>query len=109
MIGGNLQALFQSYSSIRNEYGEDEKTWSDLLTLTGFLDAMGGDSNTRSYDTKLQESSHVFITDYTPEYELLSSRRCRAIINGKIYEVSRIDNPMELNAHLEIFLKYLGE
>ena len=30
------------------------------------------------------------------------------VINNKKYDVTLIDNPMELNAQLEIYLKYVG-
>jgi hypothetical protein len=33
----------------------------------------------------------------------------RMVINGNVYDVLMIDNPMELNQHLEIYLKYVGE
>lgn len=106
-IGGNINAVFQTRTVTNNDIGEQVETWTDAKTVKGFLDYMGGQSSYRTYDAKLEESSHVFICDYTQlnfnEYD------ARAMINGAVYEIVKIDNPMELNEHLEIFLKFVGE
>ena len=77
--------------------------------MLGFLDYSGGDSKRQSYDTKLQESTHVFICDYEVLDSRIKSANSRIVINNKIYDVLVYDNPMELNHHWEIFLKYVGE
>ena len=44
------------------------------------------------------------------EYQNLdiSEENSRMVIDGKAYEITYIDNPMNLNYHLEIYLKYIG-
>lgn len=105
-IGGNISALVQKRESTKNTYGEGEITWTDVCNLVGFLDLMTGNASYTNFNSKITESTHVFICDYQ---ELgVSEEETRLIISNKVYDVTLIDNPMELNYHLEIFLKYIG-
>lgn len=108
MIGGNLTAQLQTRSATKNEIGEHVQSWETRHTLTGFLDYMSGDTPRTTYNTKLQESTHLFICDYAQLDADIDAENSRMLINGKTYDVKIIDNPMELNAHLEIYLKYTG-
>ena len=106
MIGGNISALLQQKSgSETNSIGENIQQWSDVQSLWGWLDLSNGDSK-NTYDAKLQESTHIFITDYTPIDRKATDKRL--IVNDVVYEVLLIDDPMELHQHLEINLKFLG-
>lgn len=107
-IGGNVTAEIQTFATIMNEIGEAEKTWSTVQSLVGFLDLRGGDSEYKTYDTKIEDSTHLFICDYVPLENGVKSENSRMIINGKIYDIMQIDNPMELNRHYEFYLKYTG-
>ena len=109
MIGGNVQATIQIKSTTQNSIGERVSEWAPVQIMLGFLDYSGGDSKRQSYDTKLQESTHVFICDYEVLDSRIKSANSRIVINNKIYDVLVYDNPMELNHHWEIFLKYVGE
>lgn len=105
MIGGNITATIQRNTSSKNEFGELVKTWDDVITLTGFLDFIGGDGSYKSnYNGAIKETTNVFICDYTPLD--VEPTHIRMIIEGKSYDVLMIDNPMGLNQHLEIMLKY---
>lgn len=104
MIGGNTSGLLQYSITTHNDIGEVISEWKDKYSLSGFLDLMNGSSNYLNYNTKMQESTHIFICDYVKlDVKLENSRM---IINNEIYDVKFIDNPMELNEHLEIYLKY---
>ena len=106
MIGGNTEAMLQQMTvSETNHLGEDVKSWTDIHTLCGWLDLSNGDSK-YTYDAKLQESTHIFITDYTPIDRKTNDKRL--VVDGVVYEVLLIDDPMELHQHLEIFLKFVG-
>ena len=106
MIGGNTTATIQTYATTENEIGEQIQTWEGADTLTGFLDLQSGDSKYTTYNAKVQESTHIFIADYK---ELkMSAEECRMIVNGGMYDVMLIDDPMGLHEHLEIYLKYTG-
>ncbi len=106
MIGGNIEAMLQQKSgSETNHIGEKIQNWSDIQPLWGWLDLSNGDSK-YTYDAKLQESTHIFITDYVPIDQKTNDKRM--VVNGGVYEVLLIDDPMGLHQHLEILLKYMG-
>lgn len=56
----------------------------------------GGDSKYNTYNAKIQESTHIFICDYVSLDKSISAEKSRVVINGKIYDIMIIDNPMEL-------------
>lgn len=107
-IGGNIKGDFQIFTSAVNEIGEAVKVWETVQTVTGFLDMSGGDSKYNTYNAKIQESTHIFICDYVSLDRRISAEKSRAVINGKVYDIMLIDNPMELNEQLEIYLKFTG-
>lgn len=107
-IGGNLIAEIQMYKSEKNEIGEAVKFWKMVQTLKGFLDLRGGDSDYTSFDAKVEDSTHVFICDYTPLVSGITAENSRMLIKGKAYDIMLIDNPMELNRQYEIYLKFIG-
>lgn len=108
MIGGNITLTLQKQSTTdKNVIGEDIITHSGTLNLWGFLDLSSGDSKHTVYSAKIQESTHVFICDYV-DLGGITAENSKAICKGKEYEVLLIDNPMELNMQLEIYLKFVG-
>ena len=106
MIGGNIEVTLQQMTGLKtNHIGEKVRSWTDTHTLRGWLDLSNGDSK-YTYDAKLQESTHIFITDYTPIDRKADDKRL--VVNGVVYEILLIDDPMELHEQLEIFLKFVG-
>jgi len=117
MIGGNINAILQVRTTTKNRIGEDVESWEDVVEFKGFLDLASGDSKYTTYNAKIQESTHLFICDYQPIPEFIevngklvkvTSENARMVANSKKYDVMLIDNPMELNQHYEIYLKYTG-
>lgn len=108
-IGGNITAIIQTCTVTKNKIGEQVKTWTDAVTLKGWLDLQAGDSKYTTFSAKLQESTHIFIADYVPLGDI-EAENSRMVINGKRYDIMLIDNPMEMGSgsQLEIFLKYTG-
>lgn len=107
-IGGNTEALIQVSSITVNAIGEQVKQWQDVQRIKGWLDLSGGETRYTTFNAKIQESSHVFVADYVPLDKRIEAETARAIIAGKQYDITLIDNPMGLNAQLEIHLKYTG-
>lgn len=106
MIGGNIEAVVQQKNEVTiNAIGEKTHSWSDIHKLWGWLDLSGGDSR-YSYNAKLQESTHIFITDYVPIDRKPEDKRL--VVDGVAYDILYIDDPMGLHQHLEITLKYVG-
>lgn len=110
-IGGNTKAVFQvRMENGRNAIGESVLAWTDVQTIKGWLDLSSGDSRYSTYNAKIQESTHVFIADFVQLDSRISAESSRAVINGKRYDITLIDNPMEMGSgsQLEIFLRYTG-
>lgn len=106
-IGGNVEAILQHKTTTQNEIGESVESYETYKKLYGFLDFMSGSADSVNYNAKLEETTHVFVCDYTPID--IEENECRLVVNNKAYEVTYIDDPMLLHRHLEIFLKYTGD
>ena len=102
MIGGNITAVLQKCIYSFNEIGEPIEDYAESISLFGFLDLSSGDFN-----AKVQESTHIFICDYK-DLKGYSADNSRLIVNGEVYDVTLIDDPMNLHQHLEIYLQYKG-
>lgn len=107
-IGGNLQAIIQIRTTTKNAIGESVNAWEDAQTIKGWLDMASGNSTYTTYSAKIQESTHIFIADYVKLDSRITAENSRMIINSKHYDVMLIDNPMEMNMQLEIYLKHTG-
>ena len=106
-IGGSTIAQIQVKSgTVTTAIGEKVTAWKTLNTISGWLDLSAGESRYSTYDTKIQESTHVFISDWVMLD--VEAENCRMIINNKLYDVLLIDNPMGMNRQLEIYLRYVG-
>lgn len=135
MIGGNTLALFQvKDGGKKNAIGEREHNWVDVASTKGWLDLSGGESKYTTYNAKIQESTHIFLCDYqtfkglsgewvwdtlnfisgeistlTSDKKVdVTSENARMLIDGIIYQIMLIDDPMNLHQHLEIYLKFVG-
>ena len=107
MIGGNVDAIIQVETSSKYAFGEIQNTYKDLTTVKGFLDYVGGDGSYKNnFKGELEETTHIFICDYENVASKATPTQSRMIIDDKIYDILYIDNPMNLNEHLEIMLKY---
>ena len=107
MIGGNTIAELQEKTSVKNDIGENVPEWKTVQRITGFLDLENGDSKYTVYNAKVQESTHIFISDYV-DLSTYVPESCRILVNGKVYDVMLIDDPMGLHKHIEIYLKFTG-
>jgi hypothetical protein len=117
MIGGNTKAMLQVCITTKSAIGEQIPTWHDVVELVGWLDLQAGDSKYTTFSAKIQESTHVLVCDYKPipdtfeadgKIVRVSAENVRMVANSKRYDVMLIDNPMELNKQLEIYLKFTG-
>ena len=107
-IGGNTKATVQVFKVVKNEIDENVKTWADVQTIKGWLDLQSGDSKYTPFHAKVQESTHVFVMDYVKLDSRIKAENSRLIIGGNRYDIMLIDNPMEMNQQLEIYLKFTG-
>ena len=108
MIHGNTRAEFQISKTTTNAIGEQVKQWETVQTLFGWLDLQAGDSKYSTYNAKIQESTHIFIADYKVLDGRITAENSRVVIDGRVYDITLIDDPMGMHQHFEIFLKYTG-
>lgn len=134
-VGGNLYALLQVKGKpMKNGIGAYEYDWLDCTSLHGWLDLSTGDSKRTTFNAKIQESTHIFLCDFTSLKSLstkwvwnpfsfltgiinkdeqdtvvdATSENARLVIQELVYEILLIDNPMNMNEHLEIYLRFIG-
>lgn len=109
-IKGNCTAEIQVSTVTQNSIGEQVRTWATVQTLKGWLDLSGGSTAYTTYNAKVQESTHVFIADFVKLDASIKAENSRLIVNGNIYDITLIDNPMQLEngSQIEIYLKYTG-
>ena len=105
-VGGNINAEFQSFSTIRNEIGEEIQQWATVAQHKGWLDLSSGNSSYKSFNAKTEEATHVFVCD---RFDIDKVSIGRLVIKGKTFDVTYFDEPMELGYHFEIFLKELNQ
>jgi len=99
-----VNAVVQRYVETDDGMGGKDYRWENHIEIEGTLDQLTGDEVLAS--DKLGElSDHIFII-----FEIVDVKRGdRFIINDEIYNVTNVDNPNNLDRHLEIKLKYTGE
>ena len=108
MIRGNARAEIQQKRIVRNGIGEMVEEWGAGRILTGYLDLSAGESRYETYNAKIQESDHIFISSYVPLGPDTRPETARMAIEGAVYDITLIDNPMGLNRQLEFYLKKVG-
>ena len=110
-IGGNITGIIQTKTiSGKNAIGEPVIAWSEAFRHIGWLGLQNGDSKRTNFNAKIEESTHVFLTDFDAGIYALTDddQDVRMIIKGKMYDVLLIDNPDEMDEQLEIYLKKIG-
>lgn len=109
MINGNITCQLQCKNgTTTNLIGEKVTQWQTKHTIRGWLDLSSGDSKYTSFNAKIQESTHIFISDYVRLDSSVSAENSRMIVDGKTYDVMLIDDPMGLHSQLEFYLKFTG-
>lgn len=109
MIGGNTEATIQiNTGTTKDAIGQKVKTWEAVDSLVGWLDLNTGDSRYTTYNAKMQESTHIFVADYKKLDSRIKAENSRILIDGTVYDVKFIDDPMGLHKQLEIYLANIG-
>lgn len=108
-VEGNTPFVIQKKgASTVNAIGEKEPNWVDAVSFEGVLALQSGDSKYSNFNKKVEESSHILMCDYNADIYDLAEQDTRVIAKGKMYDVLLIDNPDELDIHLEIYLRFVG-
>lgn len=76
-----------------------------LFSIKGYLDWYTGQESD-AYNAVLQDTTHILLTDYrndiSTDYFVVDEASNR-------YDIILVDDPVTLNHHLEIYLKFIGE
>lgn len=108
-IKGNTLCVIQTMNSDAvNEIGEKVGEWVDAYSFSGVLGLQSGDSKYTNFNAKIEESTHTIVCEFDSDIYSLADQNTRIIAKGKMYDVLLIDNPDELDEHLEIYLRYVG-
>ncbi len=108
-VKGNTLCVIQTATFNKtNAIGEKETVWQDTHSFMSVLSMQTSDSKYSTFNAKIEESSHVIVCDFNSEIYALKDQNTRIVANGRMYDVLFIDNPDELNIHLEIYLRYVG-
>ena len=108
-VKGHTLCVIQTRTvSAVNDIGEKLTEWVDAHTFKGVLGLQSGDSKYTNFSAKIEESSHVLVCDFNADIYALADQNTRIIIKNKMYDVLLIDNPDELDEHLEIYLRFVG-
>lgn len=112
-IGGNITAEIQIRVTQKNEIGQGVPAWSCVGSVLGWLDFESGQNEMVNFKSKVQDTTHYFLCDYDKYTNAtrganVTSENSRLVIDGEIYQILLIDDPMNLHQHMEIYLQYVG-
>ncbi len=99
----------QESSPTDDGIGGKTATWSNSGELLGYIDTVTGtDLPTGTGDNAfIENSTHVaVIPDGIGAVEV--SDKHRLVCNGRIYDVTYVDDPVGIGHHHEIYLRYSG-
>ena len=76
------------------------------VAVYGWLDMINGTQGNAIQNAFVESSTHVLVTD-----GIASGVKTGMVTeaDGKLYEVTFVDNPNHINHHLEIYLRYSGD
>lgn len=95
--------IIQRFEPIPNGFGGYSEKWVNHIENYGnVLDQLSGNEFVQA-DKTFPGSSHILIGDIADIVET-----DRVVFGKKYYDIKNVDNPMNLNRHLEILLEYKG-
>ncbi|MGQ7452357.1 phage head-tail adapter protein [Streptococcus suis] len=93
--------LFKRNSVGENELGQEIFDHKRVAVFVGYMDMLDGSESTDKL-AYLADSTHVILTkDTTVNAEIDD----KIEVNGKTYEVTYVDDPVNIGHHLEIYVK----
>ena len=93
--------LLKTIANGENELGQEIFEHKKVAEFTGYMDMLDGSESTDKL-AYLVDSTHVILTKgMTVNAEIED----KIEVNGKSYEVTYVDNPVNIGHHLEIYVK----
>ena len=89
--------------------------WNPFSLVNGVIPTISQDDSEdeESEDDPAEETQEETVEETSEDEETqetvdLTSENARMLVNGNVYQILLIDDPMGLHKHLEIYLKYVG-
>ncbi|CAM3729862.1 phage head closure protein [Mesobacillus zeae] len=93
----------QRVTTVSNGFGGYIETWTNHIENYGTaLDQLSGNEFVKA-DKTFPGSTHILIGDIADITE-----NDRVLLNNEQYDIKNVDNPMNMDRHLEILLEYKG-
>ena len=93
--------LFKTIANGENELGQEIFEHKKVAEFIGYMDMLDGNESTDKL-AYLADSTHIILTkDMTANAEIED----KIEVSGKSYEVTYVDNPVNIGHHLEIYVK----
>lgn len=94
--------VVERYTEGTDELGNPTKAWSHHLDIVGRIDALLGN------EQQIAGSPTVVVTHmlFCPVVDIVE--RDRVMYQGRTYEVKFVDNPMNYNCFLQLYLEVKG-
>jgi len=89
-----------------NSLGQDVYDWQTVHTLSGWLDMLTGEEDVSN--AVLESSTHVFITKDL-SFWVTRKDRLYFVDQKKTYEITFVDDPVNMAHHLEVYVKRVAE
>lgn len=105
-----MDQVFKVQKSIQQNDGMGGviQDWVDVMVIRGYLDLMSGSNQQHAtHNAQIEASTHILII---PEYQDGLTDKMRITDqNSRKYTITYVDNPVGVNHHLEIYLKFVGD
>ena len=93
--------LFKTIANGENELGQEIFEYKKVAVFAGYMDMLDGNESTDKL-AYLADSTHIILAkDMTANIEIEDKIEA----SGKSYEVTYVDNPVNIGHHLEIYVK----
>jgi len=93
--------VFKPTVAGENELGQEIFEYKKVAEFIGYMDMLAGNESTDKL-AYLADSTHIILTkDMTVNAKIED----KIEVNGKSYEVTYVDNPVNIGHHLEIYVK----
>ena len=93
--------LFKTIENGENALGQEIFEHKKVAEFIGYMDMLDGNESTDKL-AYLADSTHIILTkDMTVNVEIED----KIEVSGKSYEVTYVDNPVNIGHHLEIYVK----
>jgi SPP1 family predicted phage head-tail adaptor len=98
-----LSLKTKRYTETSNGMGGISQEWNDYLEFDGVIDFMSGN------EQKQAEQINVVANHILLVFDIIDIQTIDRVYDGdKRYDVKFVDNPMNMDRHLEVLLEYKG-